>query len=32
MDICIVGAGPGQDQRARELIGSGARVWLLDSG
>jgi choline dehydrogenase-like flavoprotein len=31
-DICIVGAGPAGISVARELIGNGARVWLLDSG
>ena len=31
-DVCIVGAGPAGISVARELIGNGARVWLLDSG
>ena len=31
-DVCIVGAGPAGISIARELIGNGARVWLLDSG
>jgi choline dehydrogenase-like flavoprotein len=31
-DVCIVGAGPAGISVARELIGSGARVWLLESG
>ena len=31
-DICIVGAGPAGISVARELIGSGANVWLLESG
>jgi choline dehydrogenase-like flavoprotein len=31
-DICIVGAGPAGISIARELIGNGARVWLLESG
>jgi choline dehydrogenase-like flavoprotein len=32
VDVCIVGAGPAGISIARELIGNGARVWLLDSG
>ena len=32
VDLCIVGAGPAGVSVARELIGSSARVWLLDSG
>jgi choline dehydrogenase-like flavoprotein len=32
VDLCIVGAGPAGISVARELIGSSARVWLLDSG
>jgi NADPH-dependent 2,4-dienoyl-CoA reductase/sulfur reductase-like enzyme len=32
VDVCIVGAGPAGTSVARELIGNGARVWLLDSG
>ena len=32
VDVCIVGAGPAGITVARELIGNGARVWLLDSG
>jgi choline dehydrogenase-like flavoprotein len=31
-DVCIVGAGPAGISIARELIGSGASVWLLESG
>jgi choline dehydrogenase-like flavoprotein len=31
-DVCIVGAGPAGISIARELVGNGARVWLLDSG
>jgi choline dehydrogenase-like flavoprotein len=31
-DVCIVGAGPAGISIARELIGNGARVWLLESG
>ena len=31
-DVCIIGAGPAGISIARELIGNGARVWLLDSG
>jgi len=31
-DVCIVGAGPAGITAARELIGNGARVWLLESG
>jgi choline dehydrogenase-like flavoprotein len=31
-DVCIVGAGPAGISVARELIGNGARVWLLESG
>jgi choline dehydrogenase-like flavoprotein len=31
-DVCIVGAGPAGMSVARELIGNGARVWLLESG
>jgi choline dehydrogenase-like flavoprotein len=31
-DVCIVGAGPAGISVARELIGNGADVWLLDSG
>ena len=32
VDVCIIGAGPAGITIARELIGNGARVWLLDSG
>jgi choline dehydrogenase-like flavoprotein len=32
VDVCIVGAGPAGISIARELVGSGARVWLLESG
>jgi choline dehydrogenase-like flavoprotein len=32
VDVCIVGAGPAGISIARELIGNGARVWLLESG
>ena len=32
VDVCIVGAGPAGISVARELIGDGAHVWLLDSG
>jgi choline dehydrogenase-like flavoprotein len=32
VDVCIVGAGPAGISLARELIGSGAQVWLLESG
>jgi choline dehydrogenase-like flavoprotein len=32
VDVCIVGAGPAAITVARELIGNGARVWLLESG
>jgi choline dehydrogenase-like flavoprotein len=32
VDICIVGAGPAGISVARELIGNGANVWLLESG
>ena len=32
MDVCIVGAGPAGISIARELIGNGARVCLLESG
>jgi choline dehydrogenase-like flavoprotein len=32
VDVCIVGAGPAGISIAREMIGNGARVWLLDSG
>ena len=31
-DVCIIGAGPAGISVARELIGSGAQVWLLESG
>ena len=31
-DVCIVGAGPAGISIARELVGNGSRVWLLDSG
>ena len=31
-DVCIVGAGPAGISVARELIGDGASVWLLESG
>ncbi|MCE3553476.1 GMC family oxidoreductase [Pseudonocardia sp. RS11V-5] len=31
-DICIVGAGPAGISIAREMIGNGARVMLLESG
>jgi choline dehydrogenase-like flavoprotein len=31
-DVCIIGAGPAGISVARELTGTGARVWLLDSG
>ena len=31
-DVCIVGAGPAGISVAHELIGNGARVWLLESG
>jgi choline dehydrogenase-like flavoprotein len=31
-EVCIVGAGPAGISVARELIGNGADVWLLDSG
>ena len=31
VDVCIVGAGPAGISIARELIGNGGRVWLLDS-
>jgi choline dehydrogenase-like flavoprotein len=31
-DVCIVGAGPAGISIARELIGNGARVLLLESG
>jgi choline dehydrogenase-like flavoprotein len=31
-DLLIIGAGPAGISVARELIGHGARVWLLDSG
>jgi choline dehydrogenase-like flavoprotein len=31
-DVCIVGAGPAGISIARELIGNGASVWLLESG
>lgn len=31
-DVCIVGAGPAGISIARELIGNGADVWLLESG
>jgi choline dehydrogenase-like flavoprotein len=31
-DVCIVGAGPAGISVARELIGNGAQVWLLESG
>jgi choline dehydrogenase-like flavoprotein len=31
-DVCIVGAGPAGISVARELIGNGASVWLLESG
>jgi choline dehydrogenase-like flavoprotein len=32
VDLCIVGAGPAGISVAREFIGNGQRVWLLDSG
>jgi choline dehydrogenase-like flavoprotein len=32
VDVCIIGAGPAGITVARELIGNGARVWLLESG
>jgi len=32
VDVCIVGAGPAGIIVARELIGHGAQVWLLESG
>jgi choline dehydrogenase-like flavoprotein len=32
VDVCIVGAGPAGISIARELIGIGAQVWLLESG
>jgi FAD dependent oxidoreductase len=32
VDVCIVGAGPAGISIARELIGNGAQVWLLESG
>jgi choline dehydrogenase-like flavoprotein len=32
IDVCIVGAGPAGISIARELIGNGAQVWLLESG
>ncbi len=31
-DVCIVGAGPAGISVARELIGNGTKVWLLESG
>ena len=31
-DICIIGAGPAGISVARELIGHGAGVWLVESG
>ena len=31
-DVCIIGAGPAGISIARELIGNGASVWLLESG
>jgi choline dehydrogenase-like flavoprotein len=31
-DVCIVGAGPAGISVAREMIGNGAKVWLLESG
>ena len=31
-DVCIIGAGPAGISIARELIGNGAQVWLLESG
>lgn len=32
VDVCIVGAGPAGISIARELIGNGSQVWLLESG
>jgi choline dehydrogenase-like flavoprotein len=32
VDVCIIGAGPAGISVARELIGNGAQVWLLESG
>jgi choline dehydrogenase-like flavoprotein len=32
VDVCIIGAGPAGITVARELIGNGAQVWLLESG
>lgn len=32
VDVCIVDAGPASISIARELIGNGRRVWLLESG
>ena len=29
-DVCIIGAGPAGISIARELIGNGARVWLME--
>ena len=31
-DVCIVGAGPAGISVARELVGNGASVWVLESG
>ncbi len=31
-DVCIIGAGPAGISIARELIGNGASVWLLECG
>jgi choline dehydrogenase-like flavoprotein len=32
VDVCIIGAGPAGISVARELIGNGGQVWLLESG